>query len=163
MLKKILTQGIRLKKRMLWVIAALLVLMSTALAQVVAAPAHAIAINSYGIPAPFLMSWTPIWFFSISGGIGASFLKIEEVDKNFHFVHFAKAFIGLTAGLALCLLVTDGAEPPEAIMSFYAFCASIGGAVLVQGFIYLASMRRNQAKIFSRITGINAEYEESEK
>ncbi|UNK05852.1 hypothetical protein MN210_03440 [Psychrobacter raelei] len=46
MLKKILTQGIRLKKRMLWVIAALLVLMSTALAQVVAAPAHAIAINS---------------------------------------------------------------------------------------------------------------------
>lgn len=157
MLKKIIRHGIYIKKWMLWLAAGLLIMMTAAVAATTAAntveqaPQVIVVVNSYGFGPPFLRSWIPVWFFALVGGIGASLIKIEEVDKHFHLVRFAKAFLGTTGAMALCSMLSTGAEPPQPILSAYAFGSAILAAILVQGFIFMASLPTNQVGFINAI------------
>lgn len=150
MLKKILSQGIRLKKWCLWLIAALLLLMTAAVASTGEPPDPAI-LNNYGVGVPFLKSWLPIWVFSTAGGIGSLFFKIDAIDKHFRWLMIAKPFLGLFGALSLCLVLAVGVEPQPPIMSAYAFLAALMSAPLLQALLVVASLPRNQAELFNTI------------
>lgn len=110
-----------------------------------------IIINKYGIGAPFLTSWIPVWAFALSGGIGSTFFKIEAIDKHFRYLVIAKPFLGLFGAMALCLLLATGSEPPRTVLAFYAFISALLSAPLLQGLLALASLPRNQASLFNSI------------
>lgn len=150
MLKKVLTQGIRLKKRMLWLLAALLLLMTAAVANTGNVP-DAVTISAYGIGVPFLKSWLPIWIFAAAGGTGSLFFKIEAIDKHFRWLMIAKPFLGLFGALSLCLILASAVEPQPPVMSAYAFLAALLSAPLLQALLAVASLPRNQSELFNTI------------
>lgn len=146
--------GIHIKKHVLWLLALALlsitkVVMASSATQITAETV--IVMNKYGIGAPFLISWTPIWIFSLAGGIGAIFIKIPGIDKHFVSLAFAKPFLGLFGGIALCLFVSDGSEPPEVALSAYAFAASLLSAPILQTLMVVATIPKNQAGLINSI------------
>ncbi|WP_105245456.1 hypothetical protein [Psychrobacter sp. Marseille-P5312] len=110
-----------------------------------------IVVNRYGMGAPFLVSWIPIWFFALAGGIGANFIKIPEIDKHFRFLMLAKPFLGVFGGISLCVLISDGSDPPQVAMTAYAFVASLLSAPLLQALLAATSIPRNQASLFNAV------------
>ncbi|MGA6101747.1 hypothetical protein ACPESL_06140 [Psychrobacter pocilloporae] len=110
-----------------------------------------IVVNRYGMGAPFLVTWIPVWLFALAGGIGAIFIKIPEIDKHFRFLMFAKPFLGVFGGISLCVLVSDGSDPPQVAMTAYAFLASLLSAPLLQALLAVTSIPRNQASLFNAI------------
>ncbi|UNK04709.1 hypothetical protein MN210_10890 [Psychrobacter raelei] len=150
MLKKILTQGIRLKKRMLWVIAIILLITTAAVAST-AEPIRTIAANTWGFGVPFLKSWLPIWIFAFAGGVGSLFFKIEQIDKHFRYLLVAKPFLGVFGALSLCLILASAVEPQPPIMSAYAFIAALLSAPILQGLLAAASISRNHAAFINAV------------
>lgn len=151
-------KGVYLKKWVLWVFAALLVLVTTATATASVPTGNAVVqslpvpiLNSYGMPAPFLKSWIPIWLFGLAGGIGAVFFKIEAIDKHFRSLLIAKPFLGLFGSLALCLLMATGAEPPRTALTAYAFIAALLSAPILQALLAVASLKQNQVELLNKI------------
>lgn len=148
-----LENGIRIKKRALWVFALIIVMMTGAMA---ADPTYiradtVIVMNKYGMGAPFLISWTPVWVFAMAGGIGANFIKIPEIDKHFRYLLLAKPFLGLFGGIALCLFISDGSEPPKVALTAYALISSLLSAPILQGAIAVATIPKNQAGLLNSV------------
>lgn len=144
--------GVRLRRGALWLLGALLLLMSAATAALPGDAVRApVVVNSYGMTAPFLASWASVWFFGLAGGIGACFFKIDAIDKNFRFLFAAKPFLGLFGSLALCLFVSGDADPPPITLSAYAFFASLLSAPILQALLAVASLKQNQAELFNKI------------
>lgn len=150
MLKKILSHSISINKQMLWLVALLLILMTAAVANT-GRPPSTVALNDYGVGAPFLKSWLPIWIFAAAGGAGSLFFKIDQIDKHFRWLMIAKPFLGLFGALSLCLVLAVGVEPQPPIMSAYAFLAALMSAPLLQALLAVASLPRNQAELFNTI------------
>lgn len=141
-----------IKKRVLWVFALVLLLMTHALANNTAIGATTIiVVNQYGMPAPFLMSWIPIWVFVFAGGIGSVFIKMPELDKHFMYLALAKPFLGVFGGIALCLVVADGSEPPEIALTAYAFVAALLSAPILQGLLAVVAIPKNQANLINSV------------
>lgn len=144
---------IYIKKRVLWLFALTLTLMTGAMA---AEPTYitaqtVIVVNKYGMGAPFLISWLPVWIFALAGGVGANFIKIPEIDKHFRYLMVAKPFLGLFGGIALCLLVSDGSEPPQLALTTYAFISALLSAPILQALIVVVTIPKNQAGLFNSI------------
>lgn len=150
MLKIIQDHSIKLKRRALWLFGVLLATMTAAAAQIPADTPIPI-MNSYGMTAPFLISWLPIWAFAVAGGIGSLFFKIEAIDKNFRFLLIAKPFLGVFGALALCLVLASNTEPPAIALGAYAFIAALLSAPILQGLLTMASLPKNQAGLFNAI------------
>ena len=150
MLKKILSYGICIKKQMLWLLAALLLLMTAAVAGT-GEPVDSPTLNYYGMGVPFLKSWLPIWIFAAAGGAGSLFFKIKAIDEHFRFLMIAKPFLGLFGALSLCLVLASAVEPQPPIMSAYAFVAALLSAPILQALLAVASLPRNQAELFNTI------------
>lgn len=148
-------KGLCIKKRVLLLFALALVAMTDVMASTSTATSitaeTVIVVNRYGIGAPFLVTWTPIWLFVLAGGIGAIFIKIPEIDKHFRFLMFAKPFLGVFGGMSLCVLISDGSDPPQIAMTAYAFIASLLSAPLLQALLAVTSIPRNQASLFNAI------------
>lgn len=148
-------RGICIKKHMLWCFAALLALMTKAMAKVGDASTvteHTIiVVNTYGMTAPFLISWVPIWVFATAGGVGSIFIKIPEIDKHFRWLLIAKPFLGLFGGISLCLVVTDGSEPPQIALAAYALVVSLLSAPILQMLIAVVTIPKNQAGLVNAI------------
>ena len=148
--------GIRIKKRALLLFALALTVMTDVMAQVSTNTTSitaetVIVVNRYGMGAPFLVSWVPIWLFALAGGIGANFIKIPDIDKHFRFLLLAKPFLGVFGGISLCVLISDGSDPPQVAMTAYAFVASLLSAPLLQALLAVTSIPRNQASLFNAI------------
>lgn len=145
--------GIRIKGRMLWLFAiALSVVTKVMAAETTMITAETvIVVNKYGIGAPFLISWVPIWIFALAGGIGANFIKIPEIDKHFRYLLLAKPFLGLFGGIVLCLFVSDGSEPPQVALTGYAFIASLLSAPILQLLLVVATIPKNQAGFLNTV------------
>lgn len=146
--------GIRIKKRVLWLFAAVLSVMTKTAASANAAQITAetvIVVNRYGMSAPFLMSWIPVWLFALAGGVGANFIKIPDIDKHFRYLMLAKPFLGLFGGLTLCVFISDGGDPPQAAMTGYAFIAALLSAPILQALLVVTTIPRNQAGLFNSI------------
>lgn len=148
-----LKKGFKLHKYMLWVFVITLVAMTSAAAAVPEVPElkAVVVLNKYGMTAPFLISWIPVWVFSLAGGIGSNFFKMPDIDKHFRYLLVAKPFLGVFGGIALCLLVSDGSEPPEISLIAYALGASLLSAPILQGLIAVVTMPKNQASLFNAV------------
>lgn len=94
-------------------------------------------LTDLGLGAPFMISWTTIWFFAISGGLMANFLKLD-IDQNFHFVYIAKPFIGTILAMAVVMYLNENVNPPDPAYAITALGTAIVGAPLTQGvLVYL--------------------------
>lgn len=147
-------KGVRIKKRALWLFAIVLSLMTKAAASASTTQITAetvIVVNRYGMGAPFLVSWIPVWLFALAGGIGANFIKIPDIDKHFRYLMLAKPFLGVFGGITLCLLISDGSEPPQAAMTAYAFIAALLSAPILQALLVVTTIPRNQAGLLNSI------------
>ncbi|PLT21148.1 hypothetical protein [Psychrobacter sp. MES7-P7E] len=149
-----LNHCIYIKQRVLWVFALILAIMTTAMAAETPTYITAetvVVVNKYGMSAPFLMSWLPVWIFALAGGIGANFIKIPEIDKHFRYLMIAKPFLGLFGGIALCLLVSDGSEPPQIALTAYALGAALLSAPILQAAIAVVTIPKNQAGFLNSV------------
>lgn len=146
-------RGAKFKQYSLWFVLIILSAMANAMAEVpVTITAETvIVVNKYGMTAPFLMSWSPVWIFVFAGAVGSSFFKLPDIDKNFSYLLIAKPFLGVFGGMALCLLLSDGSEPPEISLSAYGLVAALLSAPILQGLIAIVTIPRNQASFFNAI------------
>lgn len=119
-----------------WVLIAVLVI-----AYPISAKAAKIAQQVYG--APFLPSWYGIVLFSLGGGLVASFIYIDDIDKQLRHPIAAKIVIGFLSGIALCTLLVQDAANPKPALTFWAFVASAASAPIVCGaLVYLSDKGR---------------------
>ena len=151
----------RVKTSALWVFALMLMISTIAVAQVGDAAPKPI-VNAWGITAPFLMSWLPVWIFSALGGIGSIFVKVDNIDARFRYLYIAKPFLGVLGGMSLCLAITDGRDPPEVILSAYAAISSFLSSAILQFVLVLLSSPKNSLAVVNRMSPVQFELPESQ-
>lgn len=151
-IERFYNHGVRLRRGALWLFFALLLLISSAAAAAIPATnGPEVVITHYVLTAPFIPSWISIWFFSLMGGIGALFFKIDSIDREFRLLFIAKPFLGLFGAMAMCLILSGDTDPPEAALSAYGFFAALLSAPLLQALLAVASSKPNQAELFNKI------------
>ena len=146
----------RFRKSALWAFALTLILTTTAVAGL-SEPDTKPIVNQWGVTAPFLMSWIPIWLFSVLGGIGSIFVKVGDIDSRFRWIYIAKPYLGVLGGMSLCIVLTDGRDPPEVILTAYAGIASLCAAVILQFFISLLSNPKNSLAVINKASPVQFE------
>ena len=146
----------RVKTSTLWVFALMLMISTIAVAQAGDAAQNPID-NKWGIAAPFLASWLPVWIFCIVGGIGSIFIKVGDIDSRFRWLYVAKPYLGTFSGMMLCIAVTDGRDPPEVILSSYGGLVSFVGALLMQFLAVLLSSPKNSLKVVNSVSPVQFE------
>ena len=114
-------------------------------------------VNQWGIAAPFLASWLPVWVFCIVGGIGSIFIKVGDIDDRFRWLYVAKPYLGTFSGMMLCIAVTDGRDPPEVVLSSYGGLVSFVGALLMQFLAVLLSSPKNSLKVVNSVSPVQFE------
>ena len=149
----------RVKTSALWVFALMLLISTVAVAQVSDAAPKPI-VNQWGIAAPFLASWLPVWIFCIVGGIGSIFIKVGDIDSRFRLLYVAKPYLGTFSGIMLCIAVTDGRDPPEVILLSYGGLVSFIGALLMQFLAVLLSSPKNSLKVVNSVSPVQFELPE---
>ena len=146
----------RVKTSAIWVFALLLTISSIAVAQTGDTLPKPI-VNQWGITAPFLLSWTPVWAFSIFGGIGSIFVKVDNIDARFRYLYVAKPFLGVLGGMSLSIAMTDGCDPPEVILSTYAAISSFLSSAILQFVLVLLSSPKNSLKVVNSVSPVQFE------
>ena len=150
----------QVKTSALWVFALMLMISTVAVAQVGDAAPKPI-VNQWGITAPFLTSWIPVWIFCVIGGIGSIFIKIGDIDDRFRWLYVAKPYLGIFSGIMLCVAVTDGRDPPEVILSSYGGVASFLGSAIMQFLAALLSSPKNSLKVVNSVSPVQFELPDS--
>ena len=140
----------RVKTSALWGFALMLMISTIAVAQVGDAVPKPI-VNQWGITAPFLTSWLPVWIFSALGGIGSIFVKVDNIDARFRYLYVAKPFLGVLGGMSLSIAMTDGRDPPEVILSTYAAISSFLSSAILQFVLVLLSSPKNSLKVVNSV------------
>ena len=146
----------RVKTSALWAFALMLLVSTVAVAQV-GDDAPKPILNSWGMAAPFLLSWLPVWIFCIVGGIGSIFIKVGDIDDRFRWLYVAKPYLGTFSGMMLCIAVTDGRDPPEVVLLSYGGLVSFFGALLMQFLAVLLSSPKNSLKVVNSVSPVQFE------
>ena len=149
----------RVRTSAIWVFALLLTISSIAVAQVSSDVPKPI-INQWGITAPFLMSWLPVWIFCMLGGIGSIFVKVDNIDARFRYLYVAKPFLGVLGGMSLSIAMTDGRDPPEVILSTYAAISSFLSSAILQFVLVLLSSPKNSLAVVNKVSPVQFELPE---
>ena len=149
----------RVKTSAIWVFALLLTISSIAVAQVSSDVPKPI-INQWGMTAPFLMSWFPVWIFCMLGGIGSIFVKVYNIDARFRYLYVAKPFLGVLGGMSLSIAMTDGRDPPEVILSTYAAISSFLSSAILQFVLVLLSSPKNSLAVVNKVSPVQFELPE---
>lgn len=100
------------------------------------------------LPAPFLLSWSPVWLFVFLGGFVTAFIQIADIDKRLLYPFIAKPLIGMTTGLALCLLINGDSDPPSISLAFWGFVGSVCSSPIVTGFLIFISDQDRQNALY---------------
>ena len=150
----------RVKTSAIWVFALLLTISSIAVAQVSSDVPKPI-INQWGITAPFLLSWLPVWIFCMLGGIGSIFVKVDNIDARFRYLYVAKPFLGVLGGMSLSIAMTDGRDPPEVILSTYAAISSFLSSAILQFVLVLLSSPKNSLAVVNKVSPVKFELPDS--
>ena len=150
----------RVKTSTLWVFALMLLVSTMAVAQAGDVEPKPI-LNSWGMTAPFLLSWLRVWIFCVLGGIGSIFIKIGDIDDRFRWLYVAKPYLGIFSGIMLCVAVTDGRDPPEVILSSYGGVASFLGSAIMQFLAALLSSPKNSLKVVNSVSPVQFELPDS--
>ncbi len=146
----------RVKTSALWVFALMLTISTVAVAQVSSASPTPI-VNQWGVTAPFLTSWLPVWIFSALGGIGSIFVKVDNIDVRFRYLYVAKPFLGVLGGMSLSIAMTDGRDPPEVILSTYAAISSFLSSAILQFVLVLLSSPKNSLAVVNKVSPVQFE------
>ena len=146
----------RVKTSTLWAFALMLLVSTMAVAQAGDVEPKPI-LNSWGMAAPFLLSWLPVWIFCVIGGIGSIFIKIGDIDDRFRWLYVAKPYLGIFSGIMLCVAVTDGRDPPEVILSSYGGVASFLGSAIMQFLAALLSSPKNSLAVVNKVSPVQFE------
>ena len=146
----------RVKTSALWAFTLMLMVSTVAVAQV-GDVAHKPIINDWGVTAPFLVSWLPVWIFSALGGIGSIFIKVDNIDTRFRYLYVAKPFLGVLGGMSLSVAMTDGRDPPEVILSAYAAISSFFSSAILQFVLVLLSSPKNSLKVVNSVSPVQFE------
>ena len=146
----------RVKTSALWAFALMLLTSTMAVAQAGDVEPKPI-LNSWGMTAPFLLSWLPVWIFCIVGGIGSIFIKVGDIDDRFRWLYVAKPYLGTFSGMMLCIAVTNGRDPPEVVLSSYGGLVSFAGALLMQFLAVLLSSPKNSLKVVNSVSPVQFE------
>lgn len=101
-------------------------------------------IELQGLPAPFTIDWLGVWIFAILGGVAASFIKINDIDKYLKHPTFAKIAIGTTAGVVIGVFINQEAVPPPPTLIFWAFIGAVSSSPIVTGFLVFISNQDRQ-------------------
>lgn len=152
----------RVKTSALWAFALMLMVSTIAVTQASNA-AHTPIVNEWGVTAPFLVSWLPVWIFTVLGGIGSIFIKVGDIDDKFRWLYVAKPYLGAFSGMMLCIAITDGRDPPEVILSSYGGLVSFVGALLMQFLAVLLSSPKNSLKVVNSVSPVQFELPDDEK
>lgn len=127
----------------------------------------ATVIQKSDLSAPFLFSWAGVWLFSGAGGFTAGFIRIEDIDDRLNRPRFAKFFIGLFWGVAICLLLDALTGTPHGALTFFALAVSSFAAPPTAGaMVWLSNQKRIDKalnQIASRKANIDTELQEDEK
>lgn len=150
----------RVKTSALWAFALMLLVSTVAVAQVGDAVPKPI-VNQWGITAPFLTSWLPVWIFSALGGIGSIFVKVDNIDARFRYLYVAKPFLGVLGGMSLSIAMTDGRDPPEVILSTYAAISSFLSSAILQFVLVIFSSPKNSLKVVNSVSPVQFELPDS--
>ena len=150
----------RVKTSVLWAFALMLTISTIAVAQVGDVSPKPI-VNQWGITAPFLTSWLPVWIFSALGGIGSIFVKVDNIDARFRYLYVAKPFLGVLGGMSLSIAMTDGRDPPEVILSTYAAISSFLSSAILQFVLVLLSSPKNSLKVVNSVSPVQFELPDS--
>ena len=151
----------RVKTSALWAFALLLMVSTVAVAQV-GDVAHKPIVNQWGVTAPFLTSWLPVWIFSALGGIGSIFVKVDNIDARFRYLYVAKPFLGVLGGMSLSIAMTDGRDPPEVILSTYAAISSFLSSAILQFVLVLMSSPKNSLAVVNKVSPVQFELPDSD-
>ena len=146
----------RVRTSAIWVFALLLTISSIAVAQV-SSDVLKPTINQWGITAPFLLSWLPVWIFCMLGGIGSIFVKVDNIDARFRYLYVAKPFLGVLGGMSLSIAMTDGRDPPEVILSTYAAISSFLSSAILQFVLVLLSSPKNSLAVVNKVSPVQFE------
>ena len=146
----------RVRTSAIWVFALLLTMSSIAVAQV-SSDVPKPTINQWGITAPFLLSWLPVWIFCMLGGIGSIFVKVDNIDARFRYLYVAKPFLGVLGGMSLSIAMTDGRDPPEVILSTYAAISSFLSSAILQFVLVLLSSPKNSLAVVNKVSPVQFE------
>ena len=146
----------RIKISTLWAFVLMLMVSTIAVAQAGDVETKPI-VNQWGITAPFLTSWLPVWIFSALGGIGSIFVKVDNIDARFRYLYVAKPFLGVLGGMSLSIAMTDGRDPPEVILSTYAAISSFLSSAILQFVLVLLSSPKNSLKVVNSVSPVQFE------
>ena len=103
------------------------------------------------LTAPFLSSWFGIWLFSIVGGFIASQIKVDETDNRLKNPIITKIIIGTFFGVAICMFLSDGADPPKLALTAYALVIATCASVVVTGFLVYIADQKRQNKVYKNL------------
>lgn len=101
-----------------------------------------------GLPAPFTISWSGVWLFALMGGIAASFIKIDDIDRHLRHPLLAKMSIGVTAGVVLAVFINQDTVPPPPTLIVWAFIGSVLSSPIVAGFLVYISNQNRQNNFY---------------
>ena len=146
----------RLKLSSLWAFVLMLIVTTAAVASVSTDTPKPI-VNQWGITAPFLTSWLPVWIFCMLGGIGSIFVKVDNIDARFRYLYVAKPFLGVLGGMSLSIAMTDGRDPPEVILSTYAAISSFLSSAILQFVLVLLSSPKNSLAVVNKLSPVQFE------
>ena len=99
----------RVKTSALWAFALMLLVSTVAVAKAGDVEPKPI-LNSWGMAAPFLLSWLPVWIFCMLGGIGSIFVKVDNIDARFRYLYVAKPFLGVLGGMSLSIAMIQARQ-----------------------------------------------------
>lgn len=135
----------------------LMLMISTIAVAQVSEPLPKPILNQWGMTAPFLMSWLPVWLFCFAGGVGSIFVKVDNIDARFRYLYVAKPFLGLLGGMSVCIAMTDGRDPPEVILSAYGAISSFLSSAILQFVLVLLSSPKNSLAVVNRMSPVQFE------
>lgn len=102
------------------------------------------------LQAPFLFSWSTIWFFAIGGGVMSNFVKLD-VDNELRAVYIAKPFIGILFSMSAVMYFNEDNNPPGTSLAIAALGAAFVGAPLMQGLLIYITKTDFLPKLFASI------------
>ena len=104
------------------------------------------------LTAPFIFSWLGVWVFSGAGGLGASFIVVDDIDAKLRHPIIAKFVIGLFWGVGICLLLDALTGTPQGALTFFALAVSSFATPSTAGAMVWLSNQKRIDKALNQIT-----------
>ncbi len=97
---------------------------------------------------PFTPEWIGVWVFAITGGVGAGFIYVSEVDKHLKYPTLAKVIIGTSWGMVISLAIDALTSTPMGAIMLFTLIVSSFSAPVCAGFMVWISDQKRQNEVY---------------